>query len=121
MVNGIDLLAVTNLDGLDTVERIKICTGYRLGGATLAVPPSDHEAFARCEPVYEEMPGWGRSLSANPPVRSFARGGASLPPAHLRPDRREVVHRQRRPETQPDHQGLNGPFRARRAGCRSPP
>ena len=27
MVNGIDSLAVTNLDGLDTVERIKICTG----------------------------------------------------------------------------------------------
>ncbi len=63
MVNGIDLLAVTNLDGLDTVERIKICTAYRLDGATLAVPPSDHEAFARCEPVYEEMPGWGCSVA----------------------------------------------------------
>ena len=64
MVNGIDLLAVTNLDGLDTVGRIKICTGYRLDGATLDVPPSDHEAFARCEPVYEEMPGWERPISA---------------------------------------------------------
>ena len=62
MVNGIDLLAVTNLDGLDTVERIKICTGYRLDGATVDVPPSDHEAFARCEPVYEEMPGWMCSI-----------------------------------------------------------
>ena len=58
MVNGIDSLAVTNLDGLDTVERIRICTAYRLGGETLQVPPSDHEVFARCEPVYEEMPGW---------------------------------------------------------------
>ena len=58
MVNGIDTLAVTNLDGLDTVERIKICTAYQLDGETLNVPPSDHEAFARCEPVYEEMPGW---------------------------------------------------------------
>ncbi len=58
MVNGIDSLAVTNLDGLDTVARIKICTAYRLDGETLRVPPSDHQAFARCEPVYEEMPGW---------------------------------------------------------------
>ena len=58
MVNGIDSLAVTNLDGLDTVKRIKICTAYRLDGETLHVPPSDHEAFARCVPVYEEMPGW---------------------------------------------------------------
>ena len=63
MVNGIDLLAVTNLDGLDTVERIRICTSYRLDGKTVDVPPSDHEAFARCVPVYEEMPGWGSDIS----------------------------------------------------------
>ena len=63
MVNGIDLLAVTNLDGLDTVERIKICTSYRLDGKTVDVPPSDHEAFGRCVPVYEEMPGWGTSIA----------------------------------------------------------
>ncbi len=69
MVNGIDLLAVTNLDGLDTVERIKICTAYRLDGKTLDVPPSDHEAFARCEPVYEEMPGWQQSIAG---VRRYA-------------------------------------------------
>src|SRR5436190_3685263 len=30
MVNGIDDLAVTNLDGLDTVETIKVCIGYRI-------------------------------------------------------------------------------------------
>ena len=58
MVNGIDTLAVTNLDGLDAVERIKVCVAYKLDGNTVNVPPSDHEAFARCEPVYEEMPGW---------------------------------------------------------------
>ena len=63
MVNGIDLLAVTNLDGLDTVERLRICTAYRLDGKTVDVPPSDHEAFARCEPVYEEMPGWETSIA----------------------------------------------------------
>ena len=31
MVNGIDDLAVTNLDGLDTVETIKVCVAYRHG------------------------------------------------------------------------------------------
>jgi adenylosuccinate synthase len=31
MVNGIDDLAITNLDGLDTVERIKVCVAYRHG------------------------------------------------------------------------------------------
>jgi adenylosuccinate synthase len=32
MVNGIDELAVTNIDGLDTVERIKVCVAYRVDG-----------------------------------------------------------------------------------------
>ena len=58
MVNGIDSLAVTNLDGLDTVETIKVCVAYELDGQRIDVPPSDYQAFARCEPVYEEMPGW---------------------------------------------------------------
>jgi adenylosuccinate synthase len=61
MVNGIDSLAVTNVDGLDTLERLRICVGYRLDGAVIEVPPCGHEAFARCEPVYEEMPGWQQS------------------------------------------------------------
>ncbi len=69
MVNGIDLLAVTNLDGLDTVERIRICSAYRLDGKTVDVPPSDHEAFTRCEPVYEEMPGWETSIAG---IRRYA-------------------------------------------------
>ena len=58
MVNGIDTLAVTNLDGLDTVETIKICVAYKLDGETIKVPPSDPEAFARSEPIYEKIPGW---------------------------------------------------------------
>src|SRR5205085_3627624 len=31
MVNGIDKLAVTNVDGLDSVEIIRVCVGYRVG------------------------------------------------------------------------------------------
>ncbi len=41
MINGIDELAVTNLDGLDTVDPIKVCVAYRLDGKKLEVPPSD--------------------------------------------------------------------------------
>ncbi|HEY5811498.1 MAG TPA: adenylosuccinate synthase, partial [Terrimicrobiaceae bacterium] len=40
MINGIDELAVTNLDGLDHVENIKVCVAYKLGRKTLSVPPS---------------------------------------------------------------------------------
>jgi adenylosuccinate synthase len=58
MVNGIDELAVTNLDGLDTLAAIKLCTHYTHGGARLEVPPSDLRVMNECAPVYEEMPGW---------------------------------------------------------------
>ncbi len=58
MVNGIDELAITNVDGLDTLKTIKVCTGYRLEGAVLSYVPADCELLARCEPVYQEFPGW---------------------------------------------------------------
>lgn len=61
MLNGIDQLAITNLDGLDGVEWIKICVGYRLGSKTLDFPPTDSEELARCKPVYIDMPGWLKS------------------------------------------------------------
>jgi adenylosuccinate synthase len=58
IVNGIDELAVTNLDGLDTVPRLRVCVAYRLDGKKIDVPPSDVQQLARCSPVYIELPGW---------------------------------------------------------------
>src|SRR4051812_24454181 len=58
MVNGIDEIAVTNLDGLDSLETIRVCTHYRFGGQVMEVPPSDVQELSTCEPVYEELPGW---------------------------------------------------------------
>jgi adenylosuccinate synthase len=58
MVNGLDELAITNVDGLDTLATIKVCTAYRVDGGELKYLPSDAEVLARCEPVYQEFPGW---------------------------------------------------------------
>ncbi|MEI6344835.1 MAG: adenylosuccinate synthase [Verrucomicrobiota bacterium] len=60
LVNGVDKLAITNLDGLDGVEEILICTGYRINGKgpVLDTPPSDAGELALCRPVYTTMPGW---------------------------------------------------------------
>ncbi|HOK78727.1 MAG TPA: adenylosuccinate synthase, partial [Verrucomicrobiota bacterium] len=58
MINGIDELAVTNLDGLDTLERIKVCVGYRHGSKLYAHVPNDGRVLKECQPVYEEFQGW---------------------------------------------------------------
>jgi len=63
MVNGIDDLAVTNVDGLDTLSKIKICTHYRLNGKKQDFVPSDLDDLAQCKPVYRTFPGWLKDTS----------------------------------------------------------
>jgi adenylosuccinate synthase len=58
MVNGIDDLAVTNLDGLDTVETIRVCVAYRHGQKRYDFVPNDAQVLVECEPVYVEFEGW---------------------------------------------------------------
>lgn len=61
MVNGIDQISITNLDGLDGLENIRICVAYRLDGKVIDFPPTDSDELQRCEPVYVDMPGWLKS------------------------------------------------------------
>jgi len=58
MVNGIDELAVTNVDGLDTLDVIRACVGYRVGTQQFDYVPNDIELLTKCEPVYVDFPGW---------------------------------------------------------------
>lgn len=60
-LNGVTGLCVTKLDVLDRVEELRICVAYVLDGARIDAPPSGADALARCEPVYESMPGWMQS------------------------------------------------------------
>jgi adenylosuccinate synthase len=69
-INGLDGLALTKLDVLDGLERVDICTAYRCDGRTIRELPSDVNQLARCEPIYESMPGWPSPTAG---LRSFAR------------------------------------------------
>ena len=57
-ISGIDGIALTKIDVLDGLQRIRVCRGYRLGGEILPFLPATTEAQARVEPVYEDFPGW---------------------------------------------------------------
>lgn len=56
--NGVTGLAITKLDVLDGLESLNICTGYELDGQMLDMPPLGADALARCQPIYETLPGW---------------------------------------------------------------
>jgi adenylosuccinate synthase len=57
-VNGLTGLAVTKLDVLDTLEKLAVCTGYRVDGETHTEFPADLSLLERAEPVYEWFDGW---------------------------------------------------------------
>ncbi|MFZ5649732.1 MAG: adenylosuccinate synthase [Bacillota bacterium] len=63
-VNGLDYLAITKLDVMTGLERIKICTGYLYNGENIAEMPPTLKVLSQCVPVYEEMPGWTEDISA---------------------------------------------------------
>jgi adenylosuccinate synthase len=90
MVNGIDKLAVTNLDGLDTVATIKVCIAYRHGKERFDYVPNDAQLIAECEPVYVEFEGWqtptsgAKSWKELPPkARAYLKAIAELSEAKL--------------------------------------
>jgi adenylosuccinate synthase len=61
-VNGLNGLAVTKLDVLDSLDEISICTGYRSGKDVYSEFPADIIGLEQLEPVYEKFAGWKRSL-----------------------------------------------------------
>lgn len=61
-ISGLTSLAVTKLDTLSGIDKIKVCTGYELDGRVIDYFPASLEDLARCKPVYEEFDGWDSSV-----------------------------------------------------------
>jgi adenylosuccinate synthase len=57
-LNGTTGLCITKLDVLDGLPTVRLCTGYRFDGTTTDILPYGADEVARCEPVYEDFPGW---------------------------------------------------------------
>ena len=60
-VSGIDGMALTKLDVLDSFEEINICVAYELDGKVIDYFPSSSEEQARIKPVFEKFVGWDNS------------------------------------------------------------
>ena len=57
-VNSLTGLAVTNLDVLEGLDEIKVCTHYEHKGKKIEHFPADIEALYDYEPVYKTFKGW---------------------------------------------------------------
>ena len=57
-INGLQALALTKLDVLDSLPEICVCTGYQCGDDLLTEFPVGTAKFETCVPVYETLPGW---------------------------------------------------------------
>ena len=60
-INGIDCLAITKLDVLDTLEEIQVCVAYEIGDQHCQDFPSSSRLFSKCRPIYKTLPGWQQS------------------------------------------------------------
>ena len=62
-VSGLTSLAVTKIDTLAGLDKIKVCVGYEFNGEVIDYFPASLEDLAECKPVYEEFDGWDESVA----------------------------------------------------------
>lgn len=62
-INGLDYLAITKLDVLSGLEKLRICTGYNYRGDVITEFPASLKALNECVPVYEDLPGWSEDIT----------------------------------------------------------
>lgn len=62
-VNGMNYLSLNLLDVLDGLDTVKICRSYKLDGEIINYYPASLAELERCEPVYEEWPGWQEDIT----------------------------------------------------------
>ena len=98
-INGITELAMMKADVLAGMDKVRICTGYRIDGQVTHRMPYD--ITSGVEPVYEDMDGWGDCTATEQLPASLERYIARIEKAvgvpvtlvSLGPDRAETLMR----------------------------
>ena len=58
MISSISKIAITKLDVLSGLDKIKICTHYKLGKEKINTFPASINDVKKCVPIYKEFNGW---------------------------------------------------------------
>ena len=62
-INDIDTIALTKLDVLSGLEKLKLCIAYEYKGKTIDYLPSTLIEIEELKPIYKELPGWKEEIS----------------------------------------------------------
>lgn len=102
-LSGLTSLAVTKLDTLAGIDKVKVCVGYELNGKVIDYFPASLEDLAECRPVYEEFDGWDDSVQnaksfdeLHPNARKYLRkieefSGARISVVSVGPGREQTI------------------------------
>jgi len=60
MISGVTKLAITKLDVLNGLKKLKICTKYQLNDKKIDFFPASIEDVQECKPIYTEFNGWNK-------------------------------------------------------------
>lgn len=61
--SSLNSIAVNKIDTLSDLPTVKICVGYKIGDEFVTELPYSLDILAKCEPIYEELPGWKGDVS----------------------------------------------------------
>jgi adenylosuccinate synthase len=64
-INGLDELALTKLDVLSGLKKLRVAIAYEREGERIEHFPAEFgvESLAQWEPIYEELPGWEEDIT----------------------------------------------------------
>jgi len=62
-LNSLSGICLTKLDVLDGLEKVGICTAYRLNGSVTETAPLGADQYEQCHAIIEEMPGWSATTA----------------------------------------------------------
>jgi adenylosuccinate synthase len=62
-MNSLSGICLTKLDVLDGLEKVGICTAYKLNGHITETAPLGADQYEECHAIIEEMPGWSETTA----------------------------------------------------------
>lgn len=63
MLSGINYIALTKLDVLTGLKKIKVCVGYEYNGKIIETFPPEIKILENLTPIYKEFDGWDEDIS----------------------------------------------------------